>query len=78
MAKAEFQSEYRGTKRTGLRAREGLGGSLGVKSSGLLGVHGWFDVLQGVAVVSSVPSKESVPLVFETCRSSSSESVEEE
>lgn len=73
VARAEFQSEYRGTKRAGLRAREGCRDWLGVKSSGSVGVQDWFDVLQGVADVCMFPSSETVTLVFETSRPSSLE-----
>lgn len=73
VAKAEFQSEYKGTKRAGLRAREGGRDSLGVKLSGFVGVQDWFDVLQGMADVSMFPSNETVTLMFEISRSSSLE-----
>lgn len=73
VAKAEFQSEYKGTKRAGLRTRDGGMDSPGVKSSRLVGVQDWFDILQGRVDVSMFPSRDTVTLMFDIGRSSSSE-----
>lgn len=73
VAKAEFQSEYKGTKSAGLRTRDGGMDSPGVKSSRLVGVQDWFDILQGRVDVSMFPSRDTVTLMFDIARSSSLE-----
>lgn len=71
VARAEFQSEYKGTKRPLLKANGGCRDSLDVTLSGYAEVQDWFNVLHDVPDVCLFPSNKTMTLLLETSRSSS-------